>query len=80
MKDDPAFAWLRKVRREISAEFGHDPKRLVEHYIKLQERHKDRLVKARIVTNRDDAARKVGAFEALPAGRQGPDDEAREER
>ncbi len=44
MKDDPVIARIRKVRMEISARFGHDPKRLAEHYRKLEERHKDRLV------------------------------------
>ena len=45
MEDDPTIARIRKVRHEISARFDHDPKRIVEHYKKLQERHKDRLVR-----------------------------------
>jgi hypothetical protein len=47
MKDDPTIARIRKARHEISAAAGHDPKRLVEYYIRLQERHKDRLVTKR---------------------------------
>lgn len=35
---------IRRVRHEISAEHGHDPRRLIEHYMKLQESHSDRLV------------------------------------
>lgn len=35
---------IRRVRHEISAEFGHDPYKLVEHYMRLQDRHRDRLV------------------------------------
>jgi hypothetical protein len=35
---------IRRVRHEISAEFGHDPYKLVEHYMRLQERYRDRLV------------------------------------
>ena len=41
---DPIIDEIRRVRHRISEECGHDPKRLVEHYMKLQERHKDRLV------------------------------------
>ena len=35
---------IRAVRHQISEEVGHDPARLIQYYIKLQERHKDRLV------------------------------------
>ena len=45
MEDDSTIARIREVAMRISAKFGHDPKRFVEHYKKLQERHKDRLVK-----------------------------------
>jgi len=38
MEPDPTLARIREVRRRISEEFGHDPKR-------LQQRHRDRLVK-----------------------------------
>jgi hypothetical protein len=44
MKPDPTLARVREARHEISARFGHDPKRLIEHYIKLQEQHADRIV------------------------------------
>ncbi len=43
MNDHPIDA-VREARRRISERFGHDPRKLVEHYMKLQERHKDRLV------------------------------------
>lgn len=44
---DPALAWIREVRHRISEECGHDPKRLVEHYMKLEkEKYRDRLVKS----------------------------------
>lgn len=45
MEDDPTIARIREAAMRISAKFGHDPKRVVEHYKKLQERHKDRLVR-----------------------------------
>jgi hypothetical protein len=44
MKDDPAIAAIREARHKISASVDHDPRRLVEHYRKLQQRHRDRLV------------------------------------
>lgn len=43
---DPVIDEIREVRHQISARFGHDPKRLVEHYRKLQERHKERLFRS----------------------------------
>jgi len=44
MKPDPTLARIREARHRISEEFDHDPKRLIEHYIKLQQRDRDRLV------------------------------------
>lgn len=44
MQDDPALDRIREIRHQISQQFDHDPKKLVEHYIQLQERHKDRLL------------------------------------
>jgi hypothetical protein len=44
MQDDPAIARIREVRHRISKQFDHDPKRLVEYYMQLQERHQERLL------------------------------------
>ena len=44
MIPDPTLVHIRETRHRISEEFDHDPKRLIEHYIELQERHRDRLV------------------------------------
>lgn len=41
---DDAVEEVRAIRRRISAQFDHDPLRLAEFYMKLQERHADRLV------------------------------------
>ncbi len=41
---DPAIDEVREVRWQISERFGHDPARLVEHYIKLHEQHRERLL------------------------------------
>lgn len=40
MEPDPAIDDIREVRRQISAEFGHDPRRLMAHYVEFQERLK----------------------------------------
>jgi hypothetical protein len=44
MQEDPVIVSIREVRHRISKQFDHDPKRLVEHYMRLQEQHKDRLL------------------------------------
>ena len=44
MKDDPTISGIREARHRISERCGHDPKRLVEYYMRLQEHHRDRLV------------------------------------
>lgn len=38
MKKDPAIDRIRKVRGEISKKFGHDPKKLVAHYMAIEEK------------------------------------------
>ena len=45
MQDDPAVERVREVRHQISQRCEHDPKKLVEYYMHLQERHKERLLK-----------------------------------
>jgi hypothetical protein len=42
--NDPVIDEVREVRRRISAQFDHDPKKLVEHYIELQKRYAERLL------------------------------------
>jgi hypothetical protein len=44
MQDDLAIAHMREVRHRISQQHAHDPKKLVEYYLQLQEKHKDRLL------------------------------------
>jgi hypothetical protein len=45
MQEDQAIAEIREVRRQISEEFEHDPRKLITYYKELQLRHKDRLVR-----------------------------------
>jgi len=35
---------VREIRHKISAEFGHDTKRLTEHYRELEKRYADRML------------------------------------
>ena len=77
MEDDPGIAWIRKVRHKISAEFGHDPKRLVEHYIKLSQ---DRALQ-RCASARDRCMRPLERPGPLEAGfaKRSPQGPARED-
>jgi hypothetical protein len=44
---DPTIERIREARHRISEKCGHDPKRLVEYYMKLQaEKYADRLVES----------------------------------
>jgi hypothetical protein len=44
MQDDPAITGIHKVRHRISEQFDHDPKKLVEHYMRLQAQYRDHLL------------------------------------
>ena len=44
MKDYPTIKAVRDARHRISQSVDHDPRKLVEHYRQLQERHRERLV------------------------------------
>ena len=46
-ENDPTIDRIREVRHEISAEFGHDPKRLVAFYADLEKEFSDRFVEER---------------------------------
>jgi hypothetical protein len=43
---DPVIDEVRQVRHAISERVGHDPARLVEYYMKLQEQYKERLLRS----------------------------------
>lgn len=42
---DPVIDRIREVRHRISEQFGHDTAKLVAHYMELQERYPDRLIR-----------------------------------
>lgn len=58
MKSDEAIEEIRETRKEISAEHGHDAKKLVNHYIELQKKYKERL-REKEQTDKSPAGRKV---------------------
>ena len=41
---EETIAQVRAARERISEEFGHDPKRLIAHYMELQEKYQTRLL------------------------------------
>lgn len=43
---DPVIEEIREVRHRISESFDHDPERLLEYYMRLQEEHRDRFIEA----------------------------------
>ena len=53
---DPVIDEVRAVRCRISALFDHDPDKLIQHYMKLQERHADRLIGNDIESAQKDEA------------------------
>ena len=52
-QSDPVINEIREVRHQISARVGHDPAKLVEYYMKLQEQYRDRLVDSSKTSERD---------------------------
>ena len=44
MTPDPVIDEIRRVRHEMSAEIGHDPKRLLAYYAEIQQRFRNQLV------------------------------------
>ncbi len=57
MKSDPVLDRVRRARHEISARFGHDPKKLTAYYMERQRRHEGRLVCERPSTEELDVQR-----------------------
>ena len=57
MKSDPTLDAIRAARESISAEFGHDPARLLKHYQELQAQFRGRVIQG----PEDPIARQAGA-------------------
>lgn len=43
-KDDPTIERIRETRHRISEEHSHDPQKIVEYYLELQKKYKQRLL------------------------------------
>lgn len=66
MPNDPAIDAVRAARTQISEEFGDDPIRLVAHYIAMQKRFAERLIRGPEAES-ESAAQPAGApDEAAP--------------
>jgi hypothetical protein len=46
MKDDPTISKIRETRHNISENNSHSPQKIVDYYIELQGKYKDRLLKS----------------------------------
>jgi hypothetical protein len=58
MESDPIIDEIREVRHRISEEHGHDPRRLVEHYIQMEKSdYADRLIKPQKSTQMQESPR-----------------------
>jgi hypothetical protein len=44
IKEDSTIAQIREIRHQISQQFDHDPKKIIEYYIELQKKYQYRLV------------------------------------
>lgn len=44
-ENDELIDEIREVRRQISEKVGHDPQKLIEHYMEMQKKYAERLVK-----------------------------------
>jgi len=45
MKDDISIQRIRAIRHKISEQHAHNPRKLVEYYVRKQQQHRDRLAK-----------------------------------
>jgi len=46
LDEDEEIVRVREARHRISERFGHDPHRLVAHYVERQKEHPDKLIPA----------------------------------
>jgi hypothetical protein len=45
MTSDPPIDAIREARRQISSDFGNDAARLIEHYKRMQDAFKGRIIR-----------------------------------
>ncbi len=44
IKEDSTIAQIREIRHQISQQFDHDPKKIIEYYMALQKKYQYRLM------------------------------------
>lgn len=72
MQPDSPLVRVRKARCQISEECGNDPKRLVEYFMNLQDRHRDRLVRStNLPTTTASETNSKSGKPTIPRPRQG---------
>jgi len=62
---DPTLDAIRAARKSISAEFAHDPARLLKHYQELQAQFQGRVIRG----PESPAAQQANAADREPAAR-----------
>jgi hypothetical protein len=50
MRTDPTIDRIRRIRHEISEECNHDTRKLIEYYMKYQQKYAERLMKKNNIT------------------------------
>ncbi len=53
MRTDPTIDRIRRIRHEISEECNHDTRKIVEYYMKYQQKYADRLIKKTVIADRE---------------------------
>ena len=43
-KDDPTIELIREARKQISEKYNNNPQQIVNYYMELQKKYKDRLI------------------------------------
>ncbi len=54
MRKDPTIERIRAARHQISAEYNHDPKKLLAHYRQMEQEYKDRMLKDKVTKSNVD--------------------------
>lgn len=54
IKNDLTITQIRKTRHQISERFNHDPKKIVEYYIEMQKKYRNRLLEGSVRCLRKD--------------------------
>ena len=60
MRRDEAIEQIRAVRHKISAEHGHDTRRLVRRYQEMEKRYADRILRESVLVVPDTDADGLG--------------------